>query len=55
MHFLTDVIFGALLGGASVIATVMVLTRAAERQQNQHVEDDVEQAETVPAAQLAHN
>jgi undecaprenyl-diphosphatase len=29
MHFFTDVIFGALLGGASVIATVTVLTRAA--------------------------
>jgi undecaprenyl-diphosphatase len=55
MHFLTDVVFGALLGGASVIATVMVLTRAAERQQNQHVEDDEEHTETVPAAQLAHN
>jgi undecaprenyl-diphosphatase len=32
MHFLTDVIFGALLGGASVIATVIVMRRAAERQ-----------------------
>jgi undecaprenyl-diphosphatase len=31
MHFLTDVIFGALLGGASVMATSFVLRRAAER------------------------
>lgn len=31
MHFFTDVIFGALLGGAAVIATAMVLRRAAER------------------------
>jgi undecaprenyl-diphosphatase len=30
MHFLTDVIFGALLGGASVLATSFVLRRAAE-------------------------
>jgi membrane-associated phospholipid phosphatase len=29
MHFFTDVIFGGLLGGASVIATLRVLTRAA--------------------------
>jgi undecaprenyl-diphosphatase len=32
MHFFTDVVFGALLGGASVIATVKVLTRAAADQ-----------------------
>ncbi|MEP7113353.1 MAG: phosphatase PAP2 family protein [Ilumatobacteraceae bacterium] len=32
MHFFTDVIFGALLGGASVIATTIVLRRAADRQ-----------------------
>jgi undecaprenyl-diphosphatase len=31
MHFFTDVIFGALLGGLSVIVTVVVLRRAAER------------------------
>ena len=37
MHFLTDVIFGALLGGTSVIASYMVIRRAAERQ-HQHVE-----------------
>jgi membrane-associated phospholipid phosphatase len=52
MHFFTDVVFGALLGGASVFATVVVLTRAAERQQNQHV--DVEH-DDVPAAELAHS
>lgn len=32
MHFFTDVIFGALLGGASVMATAVVLRRAADRQ-----------------------
>ncbi|MEY2444019.1 MAG: hypothetical protein QOE00_599 [Ilumatobacteraceae bacterium] len=31
MHYLTDVTFGALLGGASVIATVIVLRSAADR------------------------
>jgi membrane-associated phospholipid phosphatase len=31
MHFLTDVVFGALLGTTSVIASVLVLRRAAER------------------------
>lgn len=47
MHFFTDVIFGALLGGASVIATATVLLRAADRQ-HQHV--DV--AEREPAIDL---
>jgi membrane-associated phospholipid phosphatase len=32
MHFFTDVLFGALLGGASVIATTIVLRGAADRQ-----------------------
>jgi undecaprenyl-diphosphatase len=32
MHFFTDVIFGALLGGTSVVASAIVLRRAAERQ-----------------------
>lgn len=32
MHYFTDVIFGALLGGASVIASVVVLRNAATRQ-----------------------
>jgi undecaprenyl-diphosphatase len=32
MHFFTDVIFGALLGGASVIATAIVLGRAGKDQ-----------------------
>jgi len=31
MHFVTDVVFGALLGGVSVIVTVVVFRRAAER------------------------
>ena len=35
MHFPTDVLFGALLGGASVVATAILLRRASERQ---HVE-----------------
>lgn len=54
MHFLTDVIFGALLGGASVIASYMVIRRAAERQ-HLHVEaveehrTDGEQVEYVGA------
>ncbi|HEY0518355.1 MAG TPA: phosphatase PAP2 family protein [Ilumatobacteraceae bacterium] len=39
MHFFTDVIFGGLLGGASVLAAVIVLRRAAERQ-GQHVETE---------------
>jgi membrane-associated phospholipid phosphatase len=29
MHFFTDVVFGALLGGAAVVATMIVLRRAA--------------------------
>lgn len=33
MHYLTDVIFGALLGGICVIATTIVLRRAHERRQ----------------------
>jgi membrane-associated phospholipid phosphatase len=49
MHFFTDVIFGALLGGASVIATVVVLRRAAERQHA--IADD---ADPLPATELAH-
>ncbi|HZX54941.1 MAG TPA: phosphatase PAP2 family protein, partial [Ilumatobacteraceae bacterium] len=32
MHFLTDVIFGFLLGTTSVIASVIVIRKAAERQ-----------------------
>jgi undecaprenyl-diphosphatase len=30
MHYFTDVVFGALLGGASVIATALILRHAAE-------------------------
>jgi undecaprenyl-diphosphatase len=29
MHFLTDVVFGALLGGAAVFSTAVILRRAA--------------------------
>jgi len=32
MHFFTDVIFGALLGGTSVVASTIVLRNAARRQ-----------------------
>jgi undecaprenyl-diphosphatase len=32
MHYFTDVVFGALLGGASVIATALVLRHAADDQ-----------------------
>jgi undecaprenyl-diphosphatase len=49
MHYLTDVTFGALLGLASVVATVIVLRGAAERQGEEIV--IAEQGE--PAAQLA--
>ena len=50
MHFLTDVIFGALLGGASVIGTVAVLRQAALRQGVRDIEEkpaDVELAAPV--------
>jgi membrane-associated phospholipid phosphatase len=49
MHFFTDVIFGGLLGGASVIATAMVLRRAADRQRQ-----DVDVDEREPAVDLVH-
>jgi membrane-associated phospholipid phosphatase len=49
MHFFTDVIFGALLGGASVIATAMVLLRAADRQHQ-----DIDADESEPTMDLAH-
>jgi membrane-associated phospholipid phosphatase len=49
MHFFTDVIFGALLGGACVIASAIVVRRAAE-QQHQVVDVD----EHDPATDLVH-
>jgi membrane-associated phospholipid phosphatase len=49
MHFFTDVIFGALLGGASVIASTIVLRRAADHQ-HQVIEVD----EHEPAIDFAH-
>jgi membrane-associated phospholipid phosphatase len=49
MHFFTDVVFGALLGGASVIATTVVLRRAADRLD----EDPVVEPE--PTTQLVHS
>jgi len=36
MHYFTDVVFGALLGGASVLATAIVLHRAVDRQAVEH-------------------
>ncbi|MBK5333874.1 MAG: phosphatase PAP2 family protein, partial [Ilumatobacteraceae bacterium] len=51
MHFFTDVVFGALLGGASVIATVTVLTRAAA---DRHIEVESTSKEHQSTADLAH-
>lgn len=45
MHFVTDVVFGALLGTASVVATVIVLERAAKRQ---GVQIKTDESEPVP-------
>ena len=51
MHFFTDVVFGALLGGASVFATVTVLTRAAA---DRHIEGEpVVEQRSLPT-DLAH-
>ena len=51
MHFFTDVVFGALLGGASVFATVTVLTRAAN---DRHIEVESTTVEHPSATDLAH-
>jgi undecaprenyl-diphosphatase len=51
MHFFTDVVFGALLGGASVIAAVTVLTRAAA---DHHIEVAPAAEEHPSAPDLAH-
>jgi undecaprenyl-diphosphatase len=51
MHFLTDVVFGALLGGASVIATVRVLSRAAA---DHHIEVAPAVTEEPSTTDLAH-
>ena len=55
MHFFTDVVFGALLGGASVFATAMVLTRAAARQEHDHEQVDMVHEDSIPAAELANS
>lgn len=52
MHYLSDVIFGALLGGASVIATVVVLRHAAERQQVGETLEGPETAELTPVGSI---
>jgi membrane-associated phospholipid phosphatase len=50
MHFFTDVIFGGLLGGAAVLAAVIVMRRAAERAgQEVEVYDDSPPRELVDA------
>ena len=51
MHFFTDVVFGALLGGASVYAAVTVLTRAAD---DRHIEVAPAAEEHPSAPDLAH-
>jgi undecaprenyl-diphosphatase len=51
MHFFSDVVFGALLGGASVIAAVTVLTRAAA---DHHIEVAPAAEEHPSAPDLAH-
>lgn len=53
MHFLSDVVFGALLGGASVIATTVVLRRAAARHE---LEDQrLGGEEHTPTVDFAHS
>jgi undecaprenyl-diphosphatase len=49
MHYPTDVLFGGLLGGASVVATVIVLRRASERQHS------IVPQFVVPSAAAAHD
>jgi undecaprenyl-diphosphatase len=51
MHFFTDVVFGALLGGASVYATVTVLTRVAE---DHHIAVEPTTEEHPSTTDLAH-
>jgi undecaprenyl-diphosphatase len=54
MHYLSDTIFGALLGGASVIASVIVLRNAANREPAHNVpEVGPAQAELTPAGSIA--
>jgi len=49
MHYFTDVVFGGLLGGASVIATVMVLRHAEDRQAPDSIDQHPVDAEPRPA------
>lgn len=48
MHFFTDVVFGALLGGASVVATAIVLRRADEHQAAGSADDRGSSVELAP-------
>lgn len=43
MHFLTDIVIGALLGGVCVIATTLVLRRAAARHEVEEPQHDGEE------------
>jgi membrane-associated phospholipid phosphatase len=55
MHFLTDVVFGALLGALSVVASVWILRRAAEHHEvGEHPYDDDGQR-PAPTVEFAHN
>ena len=53
MHFLSDVVMGALLGGASVIATTVVLRRAAARHEVEEHQHDGELP--APTIDYAHS
>ncbi|MEP7201822.1 MAG: phosphatase PAP2 family protein [Ilumatobacteraceae bacterium] len=53
MHFLTDVVFGALLGGLSVTATVIVLRRAEVRHEAEVLDPGGEGS--APPTELAHS
>lgn len=53
MHYFTDVVFGALLGGACVIACTLVLVRAAERRHLPVPAEDTSPVPLVPAGSSA--
>lgn len=52
MHYFSDVIFGALLGAASVIATVTVLRNAANRQPLHETDEQPAEVEVTPSDSL---
>jgi membrane-associated phospholipid phosphatase len=53
MHYFSDTILGALLGGASVIAAVTVLRRAADREPAQETEERPAGVEPTPVGSVA--